>query len=127
MKPQNVLLDSSGQAKVIDFGIARSANEVRPGLTLTGTVLGSSDYISPEQAQGRTVEERTDVYSFAIVLYELLTGELPSRARTSSPSRCGTSTTSRRSRTDGGSSLMWRIATATKFSPVNGSSPVRSS
>jgi eukaryotic-like serine/threonine-protein kinase len=77
VKPQNVLLDGGGVAKVIDFGIARSSNEVRPGLTLTGTVLGSSDYISPEQAQGRTVEERTDVYSLAIVLYELLTGELP--------------------------------------------------
>ena len=77
VKPQNVLLDSAGVAKVIDFGIARSSSEVRPGLTLTGTVLGSSDYISPEQAQGRTVEERTDVYSLAIVLYELLTGELP--------------------------------------------------
>ena len=77
VKPQNVLLDGAGAAKVIDFGIARSSTEVRPGLTLTGTVLGSSDYISPEQAQGRTVEERTDVYSLAIVLYELLTGELP--------------------------------------------------
>jgi eukaryotic-like serine/threonine-protein kinase len=77
VKPQNVLLDGAGVAKVIDFGIARSSSEVRPGLTLTGTVLGSSDYISPEQAQGRTVEERTDVYSLAIVLYELLTGELP--------------------------------------------------
>ena len=77
VKPQNVLLDGGGVAKVIDFGIARSSAEVRPGLTLTGTVLGSSDYISPEQAQGRTVEDRTDVYSFAIVLYELLTGELP--------------------------------------------------
>jgi serine/threonine protein kinase len=77
VKPQNVLLDSAGVAKVIDFGIARSSAEVRPGLTLTGTVLGSSDYISPEQAQGRTVEDRTDVYSLAIVLYELLTGELP--------------------------------------------------
>ncbi|MGZ4440775.1 MAG: protein kinase domain-containing protein, partial [Gaiellaceae bacterium] len=77
VKPQNVLLDSGGVATVIDFGIARSSAEVRPGLTLTGTVLGSSDYISPEQAQGRTVEERTDVYSLAVVLYELLTGELP--------------------------------------------------
>ena len=63
VKPQNVLLDRTGQAKLIDFGIARSSAEVRPGLTLTGTVLGSSDYIAPEQAQGRSVEERTDVYS----------------------------------------------------------------
>jgi eukaryotic-like serine/threonine-protein kinase len=77
VKPQNVLLDRTGQAKLIDFGIARSSAEVRPGLTLTGTVLGSSDYIAPEQAQGRSVEERTDVYSLAIVLYEMLTGELP--------------------------------------------------
>jgi eukaryotic-like serine/threonine-protein kinase len=77
VKPQNVLLDRTGQAKLIDFGIARSSAEVRPGLTLTGTVLGSSDYIAPEQAQGRSVEERTDVYSLAIVLYELLTGALP--------------------------------------------------
>src|SRR5471030_2066580 len=77
VKPQNILLDRTGQAKLIDFGIARSSAEVRPGLTLTGTVLGSSDYIAPEQAQGRSVEERTDVYSLAIVLYEMLTGELP--------------------------------------------------
>ena len=77
VKPQNVLLDRARQAKLIDFGIARSSAEVRPGLTLTGTVLGSSDYIAPEQAQGRSVEERTDVYSLAIVLYEMLTGELP--------------------------------------------------
>jgi eukaryotic-like serine/threonine-protein kinase len=77
VKPQNVLLDRTGQVKLIDFGIARSSAEVRPGLTLTGTVLGSSDYIAPEQAQGRSVEERTDVYSLAIVLYEMLTGELP--------------------------------------------------
>ncbi len=77
VKPQNVLLDRTGQAKLIDFGIARSSAEVRPGLTLTGTVLGSSDYIAPEQAQGRSVEERTDVYSLAIVLYEMLTGQLP--------------------------------------------------
>lgn len=76
VKPHNVLLDAGGQVKLIDFGIARST-EVRPGLTLTGTVLGSSDYIAPEQAQGRTVEDRTDVYSLAIVLYELLTGKLP--------------------------------------------------
>jgi eukaryotic-like serine/threonine-protein kinase len=77
VKPHNVLLDAGGQVKLIDFGIARSSTEVRPGLTLTGTVLGSSDYIAPEQAQGRTVEDRTDVYSLAIVLYELLTGKLP--------------------------------------------------
>jgi serine/threonine-protein kinase len=75
VKPQNVLLNGHGQAKVTDFGIARSL-EVH-GMTQTGTVLGSSEYISPEQAQGRSVDERTDVYSLGVVLYELLTGSVP--------------------------------------------------
>src|SRR5262249_37905327 len=75
VKPQNVLLNGSGRAKVTDFGIARSL-DVR-GMTQTGTVLGTSEYISPEQAQGRDVGELTDVYSLGVVLYELLTGELP--------------------------------------------------
>src|SRR5581483_5591068 len=76
VKPQNVLLNGDGQAKVTDFGIAREI-DVKRGMTQTGTVLGTSDYISPEQAQGRTVGEATDVYSLGVVLYELLTGELP--------------------------------------------------
>jgi serine/threonine-protein kinase len=76
VKPQNVLLNGDGQAKVTDFGIARSL-EVKGGVTQTGTVLGTSDYIAPEQAQGRPVGEHTDVYSLGVVLYELLTGELP--------------------------------------------------
>src|SRR5579884_3923895 len=76
VKPQNVLLNGDGQAKVTDFGIARSL-DVKHGVTQTGTVLGTSDYIAPEQAQGRPVDEHTDVYSLGIVLYELLTGELP--------------------------------------------------
>ena len=76
VKPQNVLLNGDGQAKVTDFGIARSL-EVQHGMTQTGTVLGTSDYISPEQAQGRRVDEHTDVYSLGVVLYELLTGEVP--------------------------------------------------
>jgi serine/threonine protein kinase len=77
VKPQNVLLDSAGRAKVTDFGIARSLTV--QGLTQTGTVLGTSDYIAPEQAQGEAVDERTDVYSLGIVLYELLTGDVPFR------------------------------------------------
>jgi serine/threonine-protein kinase len=76
VKPQNVLLNGSGTAKVTDFGIARSLTVGR-GVTQTGTVLGTSDYIAPEQAQGAPVGERTDVYSLGVVLYELLTGELP--------------------------------------------------
>jgi eukaryotic-like serine/threonine-protein kinase len=76
VKPQNVLLNGDGTAKVTDFGIARSL-EVGRGVTQTGTVLGTSDYIAPEQAQGQTVGERTDVYSLGVVLYELLTGATP--------------------------------------------------
>ncbi len=76
VKPQNVLLNGDGQAKVTDFGIARAIDLPR-GMTQTGTVLGTSDYIAPEQAQGQRVDEQTDVYSLGVVLYELLTGEVP--------------------------------------------------
>jgi serine/threonine protein kinase len=76
VKPQNVLLNGDGEAKVTDFGIARSL-EVVHGMTQTGTVLGTSDYIAPEQAQGQRVDEHTDVYSLGVVLYELLLNEVP--------------------------------------------------
>jgi serine/threonine-protein kinase len=76
VKPHNVLVTGAGSVKVTDFGIARSL-DVGEGLTETGTVLGSADYIAPEQAQGRVVDESGDVYSLGVVLYELLTGELP--------------------------------------------------
>jgi predicted Ser/Thr protein kinase len=76
VKPQNVLLNGDGRPKVTDFGIARSL-DVQHGLTQTGTVLGTSDYIAPEQAQGERVDVKTDVYSLGIVLFELLTGEVP--------------------------------------------------
>jgi serine/threonine-protein kinase len=76
VKPQNVLLNGDGGAKVTDFGIARSL-DVDHGVTQTGTILGTSNYIAPEQASGRPVDVHTDVYSLGIVLYEMLTGELP--------------------------------------------------
>ena len=76
VKPQNVLLNGDGQAKMTDFGIARSLN-VQRGMTETGTVLGTSDYIAPEQAQGGHVDEQSDVYSLGVVLYELLTADVP--------------------------------------------------
>jgi len=76
VKPQNVLLDETGAAKVTDFGIARSI-EPEDALTETGTLLGSSDYIAPEQAGGQAVDERSDQYSLGALLFELLTGAVP--------------------------------------------------
>jgi eukaryotic-like serine/threonine-protein kinase len=76
VKPQNVLLSADGRAKVTDFGIARSLDAVG-GRTETGTVLGTSHYIAPEQARGERVDAKTDVYSFGCMLFEMLTGAVP--------------------------------------------------
>jgi eukaryotic-like serine/threonine-protein kinase len=76
VKPHNVLIDEDGVAKVTDFGIARSIDPA-DGLTETGALLGTSEYIAPEQASGGRVDERSDQYSLAAVLYELLAGEPP--------------------------------------------------
>ncbi len=75
VKPQNVLIDHEGSAKVTDFGIARTLEE--DGLTADGRVLGTTDYVSPEQALGHPVTGRSDLYSLGIVLYEMLTGDVP--------------------------------------------------
>src|SRR5919199_4180426 len=80
VKPQNVLIDPDGRAKVTDFGIARSLEA--QGLTATGRVLGTTDYVSPEQALGHEVTGQSDIYSLGIVLYEMLTGEVPYQADT---------------------------------------------
>jgi tRNA A-37 threonylcarbamoyl transferase component Bud32 len=75
VKPQNVLVDEEGSAKVTDFGIARSMDD--SGLTAEGRVLGTTDYVSPEQALGHEVNGQSDLYSLGIVLYEMLTGDVP--------------------------------------------------
>ncbi len=80
VKPQNILIDPEGGAKITDFGIARSLSE--EGLTLAGRVLGTTDYVSPEQALGQAVTPQSDLYSLGIVLYEMLTGDVPFHGET---------------------------------------------
>src|SRR3954471_984927 len=75
IKPQNVLIDPEGSAKVTDFGIARTLEE--DGLTADGRVLGTTDYVSPEQALGHPVTGQSDIYSLGIALFEMLTGDVP--------------------------------------------------
>ena len=74
IKPHNVIVDDEGRAKVTDFGIARAGTS---DMTETGSIMGTAQYLSPEQAQGHPVDARADLYSIGIVLYELLTGRLP--------------------------------------------------
>jgi eukaryotic-like serine/threonine-protein kinase len=79
MKPHNVLVDGEGRARVTDFGIARAgASEI----TQTGSVLGTAQYLSPEQAQGLEVTATSDIYSIGVILYEALTGRVPFEADT---------------------------------------------
>lgn len=77
IKPQNILVDQSGVVKVADFGIARLVNAATGTITDTKTALGSVHYVSPEQASGQKVDEKSDLYSLGVVLYEMLTGTVP--------------------------------------------------
>jgi len=74
IKPHNVILDEEGRAKVTDFGIARAGAS---DMTETGSIMGTAQYLSPEQAQGQPVSPRSDLYSIGVMLYELLTGKVP--------------------------------------------------
>ncbi|HEX2096632.1 MAG TPA: protein kinase [Solirubrobacterales bacterium] len=75
IKPQNVLIDEEGRAKLTDFGISRQLEQ--DGVTATGRVLGTTDYVAPEQAMGKPVDPRSDIYSLGVVLYEMLVGQVP--------------------------------------------------
>jgi serine/threonine-protein kinase len=74
LKPQNVIVDDEGRAKVTDFGIARAGAS---DMTQTGSIMGTAQYLSPEQAQGHAVSQVSDLYAVGIILYELLTGRVP--------------------------------------------------
>ncbi|MFT3864786.1 MAG: protein kinase [Solirubrobacterales bacterium] len=78
IKPQNVMIDAEGRAKLTDFGISRQVDQ--DGMTATGRVLGTTDYVAPEQAMGRGADQRSDIYSLGVVLFEMLTGSVPFEA-----------------------------------------------
>jgi serine/threonine-protein kinase len=77
IKPGNVMLTPAGDVKVMDFGIARAMSDAATSMTQTAAVVGTAQYLSPEQARGETVDTRSDVYSAGCLLYELLTGRPP--------------------------------------------------
>jgi serine/threonine-protein kinase len=75
IKPHNIVINGRGQVKVTDFGIARAGTS--PAMTETGSIIGTAQYLSPEQAKGKAVEQSSDLYSLGVVLYEMLTGRVP--------------------------------------------------
>jgi eukaryotic-like serine/threonine-protein kinase len=80
LKPQNIMVEANGRASIMDFGIARS---VEPsGLTVSGAMIGTPDYMSPEQAMGQGADSRSDIFALGLIFYEALTGKLPYQADT---------------------------------------------
>jgi serine/threonine protein kinase len=80
LKPGNIMVDREGNAKIMDFGIARSTKA--KAVTATGMIIGTPDYMSPEQAEAREIDGRSDIYSLGVVLYEMTTGQVPFEGET---------------------------------------------
>ena len=80
LKPQNIMVDEEGNARIMDFGIARSLKI--KGITGAGVMIGTPEYMSPEQVEGKDVDQRSDIYSLGIILYELVTGRVPFEGET---------------------------------------------
>jgi serine/threonine protein kinase/tetratricopeptide (TPR) repeat protein len=76
LKPANIMIDREGSVRIMDFGIARSLRE--EGITAAGVMVGTPDYMSPEQVEGKEVDQRSDIYSLGIILFEMITGRVPS-------------------------------------------------
>jgi len=75
LKPQNIMVDEAGNARIMDFGIARSLKT--KGITAAGVMIGTPEYMSPEQVEGKEVDQRSDIYSLGVILYEMVTGRVP--------------------------------------------------
>jgi serine/threonine protein kinase len=80
LKPQNIMIDKEGNARIMDFGIARSI--VGKGITGAGVMIGTPEYMSPEQAEVKEVDQRSDIYSLGVILYEMVTGQVPFEGET---------------------------------------------
>ncbi|NTV81338.1 MAG: protein kinase, partial [Candidatus Aminicenantes bacterium] len=80
LKPQNIMIDRDGNAKIMDFGIARSLHT--KGITGTGVIIGTPEYMAPEQADGRDVDHRADIYALGAILFEMVTGRVPFEGET---------------------------------------------
>jgi tetratricopeptide (TPR) repeat protein len=80
LKPSNIMIDKDGNAKILDFGIARAVGV--QGVTAEGSVIGTPEYMSPEQVEGRDSDRRSDIYAFGVIMFEMITGRLPFAADT---------------------------------------------
>ncbi len=82
IKPENLILEPTGNAKLMDFGIARPVQRLQPGQTQAGFIIGTPQYLAPEQVQGGEIDTRADIYSCGVVLFEIFSGEVPFKAPT---------------------------------------------